>query len=341
MDINERFMQRALQLANNGLGAVSPNPLVGCVIVHDNKIIGEGYHQKFGLAHAEVNAINAVENKDILPFATLYVTLEPCSHFGKTPPCADLIIKNKIQKVVVCNQDPNHLVAGRGILKLQNAGVEVKIDILKSQGEYLNRRFFTFHTKNRPYIILKWAQTSNGYLARSNYNSKWISNQQSRQIVHLWRSQEDAILVGFNTAKVDNPTLTTRFVEGKNPVRVLLDQHLKINPSNQIFQNEAKTIVINSLKNEIIDHIEYVSSDNNPKEIMHLLYQKQIQSIIIEGGSKTLNQFITANLWDEARIFKSNHFFENGINAPQIHGKLKETILIGNDSLDIIENKSN
>ena len=202
-------MQRALELARLGLGNVSPNPMVGCVIVKDGKIIGEGHHEQYGGPHAEVNAVQAVKDQSLLPQSTAYVTLEPCSHFGKTPPCADLLVRHQVKRVVICNEDPNPLVAGQGIERLRNAGIEVEIGLLREEGRVLNRRFFTAFEKKRPYVILKWAQTTDGFVARENYDSKWISNTYSRQLVHKWRAEEDAILVGTNTARYDNPSLTT------------------------------------------------------------------------------------------------------------------------------------
>ena len=216
----EIYMHRALELARNGAGKVSPNPMVGCVIVHNGTIIGEGWHQQFGGPHAEPNAIAAVNNQELLKDATLYVTLEPCAHFGKTPPCAHLIIEKQIPRVVVCNLDPNPLVAGKGIKLLKDAGIEVKTGILAQEGAFLNRRFFTYINHKRPFIILKWAETADGFVARENYDSKWISNALSRKLVHKWRTEEDAILVGKNTALYDNPQLTSRDWEGKNPISV-------------------------------------------------------------------------------------------------------------------------
>lgn len=338
MDMDALFMQRALQLASNGLGNVSPNPMVGCVIVHQNRIIGEGYHQKYGQAHAEVNAILSVENKELLPNSTLYVTLEPCNHFGKTPPCADLILKHKMPKVIVCNLDPNPIVAGIGIEKLKNAGVDVQLHVLEKEGKELNKRFFTYHVRKKPYILLKWAQTNNRFLARSNFDSRWISNAQSRQLVHQWRAQEDAILVGFNTALHDNPALTVRHITGKNPVRILLDPLLEIPTTHQLYNNDAKTIVFNSFKHTETENIHYIHSPISPASIVQHLYELQIQSVIVEGGSKTLHHFLDANLWDEARIFTSKASFEHGIAAPHIHGKIVENCNIVDDNLQIIYN---
>ena len=249
---SQLFMQRALQLARLSAVTVSPNPMVGCVIVHNGKIIGEGYHQKYGDAHAEVNAVNAVSDKSLLSESTVYVTLEPCSHFGKTPPCADLLIKHKFKKVIVCNYDPNPLVAGQGIEKLRQAGIEVEVGLLEEEGRELNKRFFTYIEKKRPYIILKWAESADGFIAKGIYETVQISNLLSRRFVHKMRSEEDAIMVGTNTAKYDNPTLNTRFWTGKNAVRVLIDRELSLSKNLHIFDNSQKTICYNSLKDKII-----------------------------------------------------------------------------------------
>ena len=324
-------MQRALQLARLGAGAVSPNPMVGCVIMHEEKIIGEGYHQKYGEAHAEVNAINAVLDKSILSQSSVYVTLEPCSHFGKTPPCADLLIKHQVKNVFICNYDPNPLVAGQGIEKLRQAGIEVVVGILEQEGWELNKRFFTYIEKKRPYIILKWAESANGFIAKKNYESVQISNILSRRFVHKMRSEEDAIMVGTNTAKYDNPKLDTRFWTGKNAVRILIDKGLSLPKSLHIFDNSQPTICYNLLKNEILGNTIFVKiPTNNSIEqfIIQDLYQRKIQSIIIEGGTILLQSFIDLGLWDEAIMLKSKLILEDGIEAPKIGGRevLKENL---------------
>ena len=321
--INPQFMQRALQLARLGAGAVSPNPMVGCVIVHDDKIIGEGYHQKYGEAHAEVNAINAVSDKSILSESVVYVTLEPCSHFGKTPPCADLLIKHQVKEVIICNNDPNPLVAGQGIEKLRRAGIEVKSGLLEEEGRELNKRFFTYLEKKRPYIILKWAESMDRFIAKKNYEAVQISNALSRRFVHKIRSEEDAIMVGTNTAKYDNPKLDTRFWTGKNAISVLIDKALSLPKSLHIFDSSQATICYNLLKNEILGNTILVKiPTNNSIEqfIIQDLYQRKIQSIIIEGGTILLQSFIDLGLWDEAFILKSKLILEDGIEAPKIGG---------------------
>ena len=321
---SQLFMQRALQLARLGAGTVSPNPMVGCVIVHNGKIIGEGYHQKYGDAHAEVNAVNAVSDKSLLSESDIYVTLEPCSHFGKTPPCADLLIKYKFKKVIVCNYDPNPLVAGQGIEKLRQAGIEVEVGLLEKEGMELNKRFFTYIEKKRPYIILKWAESADGFIAKKNYEAVQISNLLSRRFVHKMRSEEDAIMIGTNTVKYDNPTLNTRFWTGKNAVRVLVDKELSLSKNLHIFDNSQKTICYNSLKDEIIENNIFVRTPLNTSIepfILEDLYQRKIQSIIIEGGTILLQSFIDLGLWDEAFILKSEIILEQGIDAPKIKRK--------------------
>ena len=324
-------MQRALQLARLGAGAVSPNPMVGCVIVHEGKIIGEGYHQKYGEAHAEVNAINSVLDKSLLSESVVYVTLEPCSHFGKTPPCADLLIKHHVKKVVVCNFDLNPLVAGQGIEKLRHAGIEVEVGLLEGEGRELNKRFFTYIEKERPYIILKWAESADGFIAKKTFESVQISNLLSRRFVHKMRCEEDAIMVGTNTAKYDNPTLNTRFWTGKNAVRVLIDKELLLPNDLNIFDNSQTTICYNLLEDKILEHTIFAKIPTNisiEQFIIQDLYQRKIQSIIIEGGTVLLQSFINLGLWDEAFILKSKLILEDGIKAPIIRGEeiLRESL---------------
>ncbi|MEI7801981.1 MAG: bifunctional diaminohydroxyphosphoribosylaminopyrimidine deaminase/5-amino-6-(5-phosphoribosylamino)uracil reductase RibD, partial [Bacteroidota bacterium] len=308
MDENNLLMHRCFELAATGLGQVSPNPMVGAVLIHDGKIIGEGFHQQFGAAHAEVNAIiNAEENfPELISKSSLFVNLEPCSHFGKTPPCADLIIQKGIKKVFISNHDPNPLVSGKGIKKLREAGVTVTENILTDEGRELNKRFFTFHEKHRPFIILKWAQTADGFIAPSSGNKMQISSEQSQILVHKWRSEEQAILVGKNTALTDNPQLNVRLWNGKNPIRLVIDSKLSLPNHLHLFDNTIQTIVFNSLKNEEQKNIRLVKFDfaeNVLQQILSYLFSINIQSVIIEGGTVTLQKFIDANLWDEARIF--------------------------------------
>lgn len=332
-------MQRAIDLALYGKGHVSPNPLVGCVIVLDGKIIGEGYHRKYGEAHAEVNAVSSVGDKSLLSKSTVYVNLEPCSHFGKTPPCADLLIEHRVKKVVIANIDSNPLVGGKGIQKLKKAGVEIQTGILEKEGRELNKRFFTFIEKKRPYIILKWAQTADGFIARKNFDSKWISGELSRQLVHRWRSEESAILVGKNTALHDDPQLNVRNWTGPDPVRVVIDRNLDLSNNLKIFDGRQRTIIYNTKKSQTQANLEHVKLDD-ARFLVNLLsdlYQKGLQSLIVEGGAATLRQFIEQDLWDEARVFTSNIKFEEGISAPKLSGQLFSETVVENDLLKIYQ----
>lgn len=334
MTPDEIFMQRAIDLGRLGIGSVSPNPRVGCVIVHNGMIIGEGWHERYGQAHAEVNAIGRVTDKSLLSNSTLYVNLEPCSHTGKTPPCADLLIKHELKRVVVANEDPNPLVAGRGIKKLKEAGIDVIMGVLGNEGSDLNRRFFTFHQKKRPYIILKWAQTRDGFVARSNFDSKWISNELSRQMVHKWRAEEDAILIGARTAAHDNPKLNVRDWTGRNPIRIVIDQNLSLDNGLSLFDKSQMTLCYNSVKDEQSNNLEFVRlSKCSVPEIAEDLFQRNIQSVLVEGGANTLNDFIDRNLWDEARVFVSLTSFDEGIKAPRIDLSKAEVEQIESDQL--------
>ncbi|QHT72206.1 bifunctional diaminohydroxyphosphoribosylaminopyrimidine deaminase/5-amino-6-(5-phosphoribosylamino)uracil reductase RibD [Rhodocytophaga rosea] len=321
-------MQRALELAQLGQGSVSPNPMVGCVIVYQDQVIGEGWHKKYGDWHAEVNAVNSVQQLELLKESTVYVTLEPCSHFGKTPPCADLLISHQVKKVIICNVDTNPLVGGQGISKLQQAGIETETGILESQGRKLNKRFFAFMEKKRPYIILKWAQTADGFIARENFDSKWISNDFSRTLVHKWRTEEDAILVGTSTALYDNPQLNVRNWHGENPLRLVIDLNLRLPSHLHLFDRKQPTICYNLHKagtEENLIWVQLQQPDNSLQEILQDLYARKVQSVIVEGGSKILNSFIEKGLWDEARIFESPQVFGNGIAAPVLRAKAKKT----------------
>lgn len=315
-------MQRCLSLAEKALGNTHPNPLVGAVVVYQNKIIGEGWHKKAGEAHAEVNAINKVKQTSLLPKSTLYINLEPCSHFGKTPPCADLIIKSGIKKVVIASRDPNPQVAGKGIERLKNSGIEVIEDILKEEAEFLNIRFYTYHQKKRPYIILKWAQTEDGFIAplkKDKQQPFWISNALARQKVHQWRSQETSILVGVQTVIDDNPKLNTREWPGNNPLRLILDPSNRILKNATVLKDLLPTIVLNQQNQNSISrtHKEYFSLESfELKKIMEFCYQRKILSILVEGGQKTLNYFIESTLWDEARVITAPNKLNKGVKAP-------------------------
>ena len=328
-------MQRALQLAKNGLGEVSPNPMVGCVIVHNNIIIGEGWHQKFGDSHAEVNAINAVVDKRLLKESTVYVSLEPCSFHGKTPACSDLLVRSNVKKVIIGALDPNPKVSGDGQKSLIGAGIGVKTGILEKESIELNKRFFINQKLKRPYVILKWAQTIDGFVARKNYDSKWISNEHSRQRVHQWRAEEDAILVGKNTAMHDNPSLTVREWTGRNPVRVVLDRKLELDRNLNLFDGTVQTLVYNVKENATNEKFELVKLNDSDflNQLLIDLYQKDIGSVIIEGGSQVLESFIKADLWDEARVFTSDQEFEEGIDAPKLEIEPISIEEIDNDML--------
>ncbi len=339
-------MLRCIQLAKNGLGTTYPNPLVGSVIVSANKIIGEGWHYKAGLPHAEVNAITSVKDKSLLKDATIYVSLEPCSHFGKTPPCANLIIENGIKKVVIGSTDPNPKVAGRGVKKLLEAGCEVIIGVLENECNELNKRFFTFHSKKRPYIFLKWAQTADGFIAPKDSTRKktkpvWITNIYSRQLVHRMRCEEQAILVGTNTVLQDNPSLTAREWIGKNPIRFIIDKNLKTPLDFAVFDGAEKTFILteNETKSNKVQHLKIDFSKNVALQITKLLYKQEVQSILIEGGAKTLQTFIDANLWDEAYVFSGKQNFGDGIKAPILQKFLVSEKKIKDDCLYLFKNQ--
>ena len=349
MNMHEKHMKRCLKLAKKGFGKVAPNPMVGCVIVYKGKIIGEGFHEQYGSAHAEVNAINSIKknNLHLLRDSTLYVTLEPCSHFGKTPPCADLIIRKKIKYVVIGTIDPNPLVSGRGLQKLVSSGCDVKVGVLDAECKELNKRFFTFFEKKRPYIILKWAQTADRFIGMKNEKLK-ITNEKSNTLVHRWRSEEMAIMVGTNTALIDDPELTVRKVKGKNPIRIVIDRNLKIPSSFHLMDGSVQTIVFTEKKKVTKQNIEFVKLDfkkNVLNQILNELYSRKIQSLIVEGGAQLLNSFLEKDLWDEARIFTAKKNLsvitgkkESGVEAPKI---LEDIIFkkgIGEDNLIIYRN---
>lgn len=345
MDGHEKYMRRCIELAKNGLGTTYPNPLVGSVIVHNGQIIGEGWHRKAGEPHAEVNAVNSVKDKSLLKDATIYVSLEPCSHFGKTPPCCDLIIANRIPNIVVGTVDPNIKVAGNGIKKLLETGKNVTVGVLENECHELNKRFFTFHQKKRPYIILKWAQSADGFIApafRDAQKPVWISNQYSRQLVHKWRSEEPAILVGTQTVVDDNPKLNVRDWSGKNPTRLVIDKNNRISKESHIFDNQVKTIVFcaaelaSEKENVVFETLDF--DGNIPEQIAAVLYKNELLSVIVEGGRQTLQTFIDSDLWDEARVFKGTVFLENGTKAPVLKSNFNSRQFIGNDELLIFLN---
>ena len=331
-----------MSIAKKGIGYSRPNPSVGAVIVWNNTIIGEGYTSSYGGNHAEVNAINSVKDKTLLKEATIYVTLEPCSHHGKTPPCADLIIKYQFKKVVIGCIDSNRLVAGKGVERLKKAGVDVLVGILESECLYHHRRFFTVQEKQRPYIILKWAETKDGFIAplsKEKQQPVWISNQYSQQLVHQWRSQEHAIMVGTSTVIDDNPTLNVRSWSGQNPVRIVLDRSLRIPKTATIFDKSVQTIVITDVgakpqqfdKNLIFEEIYF--SKNIAIQICEVLQKNKIQSVIIEGGLQTLQTFIDEDLWDEARVFVGDKEFKEGVPSPKLNRVTNEEMNLHTDVL--------
>jgi diaminohydroxyphosphoribosylaminopyrimidine deaminase/5-amino-6-(5-phosphoribosylamino)uracil reductase len=333
LSLHEKYIRRCIEIAKNGLGTVRPNPMVGCVIVHNHTLIGEGYTSPYGGNHAEVNAIESVKDKSLLKGATLYVTLEPCSHHGKTPPCSNLIIEHNIPNVVIGTLDTNDKVAGQGIAKLKASGCIVAFGILENECKDHHKRFFTFHNKRRPYIVLKWAETQNGFIApltKKETKPVWITNSYSLQLVHKWRAEEQAILVGTNTVLQDNPSLTTRGWKGENPVRVVIDRENKLSKTLKVFDSLAETIIVSK------DNTNF----NEPiaKQICNLLHKKNISSIIIEGGQQTLQTFIDENLWDEARVFIGNTVFKKGVQAPKLTGNLVSERHIFKDTLKIYRN---
>jgi diaminohydroxyphosphoribosylaminopyrimidine deaminase/5-amino-6-(5-phosphoribosylamino)uracil reductase len=352
-----QFMRRALELATLSRGHVSPNPMVGCVIVHDPedaepRIIGEGWHQRYGEAHAERNAIASVRPEDLplLPQSTAYVTLEPCSHFGKQPPCADLLIEKQIGRVICCNDDPNPLVAGTGFAKLRTAGIEVETGVLDEIGRELNARFFTFFDRKRPYIILKWAETSDGFIGAEGGHPVKITGDLANRLVHRWRSEEDAIMVGTNTARNDNPQLNTRLWPGKNPIRIVIDNQLSLDQSLHLFDGLQPTIVYHETEAEniverpnVFRYFALSLRSGAPVHALQDLHQRNIQSVLVEGGAALLQSFIEAGLWDEMRVFRSQMMlgerrFAGAIKAPAVQGRLVSREMVGEDELTIYKN---
>lgn len=352
MNIHEKYMKRCIDLAKNGLGQTYPNPMVGCVIVKDDKVISEGWHHKAGEPHAEVNAIENLKDESLIKDSTIYISLEPCSHYGKTPPCADLIIDKGFKKVVIGTTDPFAQVKGRGIQKLMGKGCQVVLGVLEQECLALNKRFMTFHTKQRPYIILKWAESADGFLSPFEYGKDqdkapvWLTNTYSKQLVHQWRSEEQAIMVGTHTALMDNPALTTRLWHGQNPVRVVIDKDLKLPTAAKMFSKEAKTIVFTAKQpsiNHTGNHKNFIKLNFNQAvlpQLLKALHQQGLQSLIVEGGQLTLQNFIDCNLWDEIRQFKSPKMLKTGTPAPNFFAqpfKIKTNL---EDKLCFYENEN-
>ena len=346
--MHHQYMQRCLDLAKNGLGHVAPNPMVGCVIVYNDQIIGQGYHQEYGKAHAEVNAINSVKDKSLLKSARLYVNLEPCAHFGKTPPCSDLILEHQIPEVIIGCQDSFSLVSGNGINKLIKAGVNVISGVKEKECRELNKRFFTFHEKKRPYIILKWAQTLDGFIDKKREGAmptsiNWVSNKYAKILVHQWRSQEQGIMIGTNTAINDNPQLNVRLVSGQNPTRIILDKTLKLTSQLNILDGSNSTLVFTQIENTFptIKNTEFIGinfSANVLAQILNILFHKNIQSVIVEGGGVLLNTFLENKLWDEARVIIGNTTFGSGLEAPIINLKSQSIEELGDNKLIVYRN---
>lgn len=338
-------MQRCLELALKGAGSVAPNPMVGAVLVYEGNIIGEGYHQQFGGPHAEVNCINSVayQNISLIPLATLYVSLEPCAHFGKTPPCTNLIIEKGIRKVVIGCLDPNQQVNGKGVGFLQNAGIEVVTGVLETACLDLNRRFFTYHTLQRPYIILKWARTADGFMASDKPERLLITHPATNRLVHQWRSEEAAILIGTNTALKDNPSLDNRLWSGKSPVRLILDPNLRLPDSLTLFDKKQPTVIFNYLEEGVHNHIRYLRMEKGIDVVSSMVkacYQMQIQSVLVEGGAMLLQSFLSAGIWDEVRIITNNSLTVSmGLPAPECNnGVLMQTAHCESDSIQYFTN---
>lgn len=336
----QRYIKRSLELAKLGLGFTRSNPLVGAVLVNNGRIIGEGYHQKYGGPHAEVNTINSVKPADrhLIASSTLYVNLEPCSHHGKTPPCADLIIENSIPKVVIANIDPHLKVAGRGVKKLEEAGIEVITGVLSEEGELLNRRFFTFHCLQRPHIILKWAQSADGFFTKDKQEQHWITEEPAKKLVHRWRTEEMAIMVGTNTVLVDNPRLNNRYWPDREaPLRVIIDRSLKIDPKAHVLDGSTPTLVFTEqappASQNNITYQQLPFDETLLPKIFTELYKRNIISVLVEGGATLLNELITQGLWDEARVFTGSLYLGEGIPAPKLPVAAKHTDKVGIDQL--------
>ncbi len=354
-ELHLKYMARCMELAVGGQGSVAPNPMVGAVIVHDGKIIGEGFHAVFGQAHAEVNAINSVSDKSLLKDSTLYVSLEPCSHYGKTPPCTDRIMEYGIPRVVIATSDPNPKVAGRGIEILRQNGVDVTVGVLEEEARDLNRRFITIHVKKRPYVILKWAQTMDGFIDKNRLPNEpvgvnWITNELARSLVHRWRSEEQAVIVGTNTVEKDNPMLNVRSWSGKSPLRVVIDRKLRLPRESNVFDGSQPTILFTGNNSSAIarkaefveiENLEIITIDfvkGVEAQILKELQERDIISVIIEGGALFINNFIQKNLWDEARVFIGNKFFGEGVKAPTLKGQMISNDDVGDSKLFVYRN---
>lgn len=335
--IDQTYMQRCLDLAQLGIQQVAPNPMVGSVIVHEGKIIGEGYHRKYGEAHAERNAIDSVTDKKLLENATLYVNLEPCAHYGKTPPCASLIAQHRIPRVVIGMLDPFEQVAGKGVKMLKEAGIQVRIGVLENACFDLNRRFITFHTQKRPYIILKWAESSDGFIDAEHDAPTWLTNEEARVFVHKMRAEAAAVMVGRVAAQKDNPKLTTRSWSGRNPVRISLDRDLRLPATHHLLDGSTPSIIFTSQARASTPNCHYVTLDFRARVIeqcLDYLHKNQLSSLIVEGGEILLNSFIQASLWDEAWQFIGSAFLQSGTKSPTMHRPPENSIMLGNVKLN-------
>lgn len=345
--MHEQYMKRCLELAQRGKGAVAPNPMVGAVLVHNGRIIGEGWHRQYGEAHAEVNCLDNVAEADkhLIPESTMYVSLEPCAHYGKTPPCALRLVQEKVKEVIICNTDPFEQVSGKGIEILSNNSIGVQAGVLEAEGKWLNRRFFCFHTQRRPYIILKWAQTQEGYFAPLNRTRFQMSNEHSKQLLHRWRTEESAIMVGHTTALADDPQLTSRLWPGRQPLRLVLDKGLVLPNTHRVFDAAAPTWIINEKEEKEVDNISYRKLPFDElllTRILEKLYQDNIQSLIVEGGAALLQSFMDAGLWDEARVFTTETMLEDGLRAPSVKNATKAfSIDLGSDKLLVYTHNTN
>jgi diaminohydroxyphosphoribosylaminopyrimidine deaminase / 5-amino-6-(5-phosphoribosylamino)uracil reductase len=336
MTEDEHYMRRALGLARLARAYTAPNPMVGAVIVRDGRIIGEGYHREFGAPHAEVNAVASVLDPDLMRDSTIYVTLEPCSHFGKTPPCADLLIEKGFVRVVVGMEDPNEKVAGNGIARLREAGIEVIVGVLEEECRELNKRFLTFHTKKRPYVVLKWAQSSDGFTDMERDHAEkgvnWITQPETQVFTHTLRSHEQAILAGWKTIQADDPSLTVRAVSGHDPVRIIVDPQLRSDLESIVYTDNRKTFVINNIKAGTHGLATYLLVDKiTPASILESIWELGISSVLIEGGTTTIQQFADAQLWDEAVVITGKIIFGSGIPAPVFRGTMESTRTFGSD----------
>jgi diaminohydroxyphosphoribosylaminopyrimidine deaminase / 5-amino-6-(5-phosphoribosylamino)uracil reductase len=321
MKEKELYMRRCLELAQRGKGQVAPNPMVGAVLVYKDRRIGEGWHERYGEAHAEVRCLESVadEDKHLISESTMYVSLEPCAHFGKTPPCAVRLAEEKVKEVIVCNDDPFEKVQGKGFDLLHTAGIKTETGVLMDEGRWVNRRFFCFHQQKRPYIILKWAQTEQSYFASSDGSRLQMSNRHSQQLVHKWRTEEAAILVGTKTAIADDPQLTARLWEGRQPLRIVIDRRLEVPATHMIFGSEARTWIVNEKEDKAEGQTRLIRMSfegNVIEQLMERLHEEQITSLIVEGGAKLLNSFIESGLWDEARVFITPNILKEGVPAP-------------------------